>query len=114
MSTIIDGVTVADPIVPTKISYVFIGEYSTAIDGSVLVDSTASRKKWTLEWKHLTQSEYDTLMAKLTVTGEQTFSPPEDSGTYNVIVRQDTLSIDATIIDNVQYYDISVDIEEAA
>lgn len=114
MSTIIGGVTVKDPIIPTTKKRVFNGEYSAAINGGLLMDGTGKHWKWTLDWKNMTPAEYNTLMAVLDVESEQTFSPPEESTVYNAMVLQDTVSVDARIADGAQFYDVTVDIEESS
>ncbi len=113
MSTIIGGVTVADPVVPARKMQLFNGAYSAAIDGTTLMDGTGTKTKWSLEWQQLTQTQYDALIAKLTVTGSQTFSPPEESGTYTVLVRQDTLTTEATTDGSgTMYFNVKADLQE--
>lgn len=114
MTTILGGTTVANPISPTTIKTIDNGEYTTAIDGTLLHDGTGTRKKWAMQWEKLTASEYNTLIAKLNDADEQTFVPPESSTSYNVMVRQDTKEVVAGITDGVQWYNVSADIEESS
>ena len=112
MSTTIGGVTVASPDAPGNRTVVFNGRYSTAIDGTSLVDGTGSKLKWSLTWSHLAAAEYTTLYTQLTNSSAQAFTPPE-GGSYTVLVLQNSIKVDIDAADDGSLvYTVRAEIQE--
>jgi hypothetical protein len=111
MATTLGGVTLADPLSPTERSQVFVGQHRLAHDGTVLTDFAAIKWRWPLRWDNLTQAQRDTIYTQVQVTTSQTFSPPNEAGSYTVVVMQDTYREIAKYMD-VTRYEVEFEVEE--
>lgn len=113
MSTTIGGTTVADPLTPgPAISRDIVGEYARAHDGTLLLDYTAVKRIWALEWELLTQSQRDTLMTKLTTVTSQSLSPPHEASSYTILVDQTSIEEETQYLNGTSYYNIRAELKE--
>ena len=114
MTTTLGGVTLADPIYPTPKRFAFVGVQENSHNGTLLTDWTARKWRWTLEWKLLTQAQYDVILARALVTDGQSFSPPEITTTYTVVVIQESVEVSSYLNGNATNYDLKFEVEVAS
>lgn len=113
MATTLGGTTIPKVVIPTEIANVFVGSQEQMHDGTLTTDLITNKVKWTITCQGLTQTEYNTVIGKLNTTTAQAFSPPNESGSYTVVVRQDTILATAYELNNNEtHYDVSAEIEE--
>lgn len=117
MSTIINGAVVADPIVPTTKKPFMAKNSLRTLAGNLLTDNISSgiRWEWDVEWKNLTQSEYDTLISQLLALGTVSFSPPESAGSFTVFIDPKQINVSMTTPDEgaTVRYDVKANMKEA-
>ena len=55
-------------------------------NGSIVYDYTTTRYRWALRWVGMTGAELTTIQTQALIKTSQTFSPPDEAGTYTVYV----------------------------
>ena len=63
-----------------------VGAMHEMADGSIVYDSITTRLRFPLNWNGITEAERDTIFTQYQIKTAQTFSPPDTTGTYTVIV----------------------------
>lgn len=112
MATTLDGVTVADPLVPTDKEQVLTGAYRETLNGTTILDYTNIKWKFLVSWGLLTASQYATLIAKLQLTSSFVFSPPDEATTYTVLSKQDAISVSMIESGGASYYYVNAELVE--
>jgi len=82
-------VTVADPEGPLLKVRRRIAGQGRALDGTMNTLHVAKKWAWDLEWRGITSAQYTTLWTELDRQENMTFSPPDEAGTYTVVVVGD-------------------------
>jgi hypothetical protein len=118
MATTLGGSTLADPIAGTEgceKTAVGEGKFLTMADGSIRLQSTTTRYHFHLRWRGLTAAQVTTILTKYLVKTSQSFSPPEEAGSYTVLVCPGTWhqsswpDSSATL-----HYDVEMQVEEVS
>lgn len=89
MATTLGGVTLAEPTFGHdgyEAELADVGAVHEMADGSLVYDYVSSRHKFTLRWKGITATERNAIRTRYLVKTEQAFSPPDESGSYTVLV----------------------------
>ena len=119
MSTYLGGTQLPDPIIDPGSEDVETrsqGEIIEMSDGSIVYHSTGSyRMAWTLTWRLLSSTDFNTLKTKATVTTTQIFYPPDGSGPFTVVVTPNGFVWRAYEIGGgVPVYDAELKLEQTA
>ena len=89
MATILGGVTLAQPAYDQdgyRRGAVDVGAMHEMADGSIVYDSIATRFRFPLKWNGITEAERDAILARYIIKTSQTFSPPDTTSEYTVLV----------------------------
>jgi len=63
-----------------------VGGQARMLDGSLRQHIAARKRRWSLTWKHLDDTDLSTLKTQLELGTALTFKPPDETSTYTVLV----------------------------
>ena len=118
MATTLGGVTLADPAYDHDgciKTVVDLGAMHDLLSGSLGYDYVGDRYHWALRWANITAAQRTTILTRYRVKTTQAFSPPDEAGTYTVLVIPNTWResyIEGG--DGTKYYTIEFELEESA
>ncbi|HFD38533.1 MAG TPA: hypothetical protein ENJ31_01600 [Anaerolineae bacterium] len=116
MSTTLGGVTLPDPFYNGE-GHAIRGEDSARrfvmADGSLRQHYVGTRRKFTLRWRGLTDSQRTIIWNRYLDRSVQVYSPPESGTTYNVLVAPGSWQESSYILrDGSTRYDVSLALDE--
>ena len=94
MATYLNGTLIADPVNEIQIGRRIVGNQVDALDGTDLLDYTAEKLVFSVQWDLLTAAQYATIMAIVNNDSLHTmaFVPPHTSTSYTVVIKRDTIT----------------------
>jgi hypothetical protein len=117
MSTTLGGVTLPDPVAGPegcRRTAIDVGGKDTMADGSIRIDDIGTRLRFDLAWRGLSSGQRDTLWTRYGVRTVQTFSPPEDATSYNVLIIGNTWKEGSQRTASGFIYEVEFAVEEQA
>lgn len=113
MATTLGGTTLSDAIFECHEVEAPTAYQRRMGDGTLKTDhADNSKRRWSLNWRVISQSDVDTILTEYADTASQVFSPPDTATTYTVFVVRGSLSQPRQMMGSTARWNLGFQVEE--